>query len=589
MPALRWLCILLAKHGLSDIESDLEPCSGETCPSASTLMQVKSGRRSLIRDSEEEQPSKAEVSTRSKNFSFVSLRGDRSGEIVVPSATRHAETTDDCKELMVGLKDQKEVSEIFEVIKFICKDDARRRRFIELKNGCLYLPNNEHWQAFLDLVEQPNPWGFLNMFEDSFIPLGDGEKCPDMNPTSVAKTVHGLEIEGCESESGLTTTTGRCARTRALINTIHSNIHVRVVDALMALNPGWEHMITHRGHGEDMKTSFAESIRRQREHQTASKFVKNLKVEIPIKYFVCDIPGSQTFSNAVSDQMLKDQTRILNKGFAGGLLCENKVDGTEKVDTRISFRHMGTERLQHMACRHDCNDHVEELVREVVPREEAVIKVLLCSTDLLGSASSPTTRDQTRICLMTPGSLPGGSFKRYDKGATLTHLLGRYMGLPRTCDNTGDQVFDTRAEQEMFQDCLSYSRRNSCGSHNPHNFMENSEDRCLCSFATGQVNRMWGFMETDMRDFLKLATPIGSKPTRTSVLQQDLHKIAEVNVRIGRSPGARGGYVCADVGSEVFCGEGRFGGFEIYMVGTAVCVHKQGGWSHNLSLTCSKK
>jgi len=97
---------------------------------------------------------------------------------------------------------------------------------------------------------------------------------------------------------------------------------------------------------------------------------------------------------------------------------------------------------------------------------------------------------------------------RYNLGATLTHEMGHYLGLYHTfqggCDGEGDYVSDTSAQRVFTAGCPSY-KKSSCGSKdNIHNFMDYSDDKCLCSFTKGQVERIWGWMDSHMHDFLDL-------------------------------------------------------------------------------------
>jgi len=449
----------------------------------------------------------------SGGFSFVSVRGESRKVLAVPTIKRPSESNQDCAELINALEDKSEVSDIVIVIKFICETDDMRTRVTELKNGCLYLPGNDQWQKFQDTVEHPNPWFFLDMMENSFIPREVGQKCPSEMSGLIANTTNGLEVEGCDvdGEPGLRSSAGGCIKTFTVAKTIRSNIHVRRAESLMALNPSWAELMERHGVGGLVKESLTEVMtldKLQKLQQRGRALLSNQKsVEIPIKYFVCDAPGSKKISNAVTDQMLTDNTKAMNDGFAGKTTCQGPTQyHADREDSKISFKQVGITRLQHWSCRHDCSLSSTDMVAHIVPREMGMIKIVVCSTNLLGRASFPNSPDSERVLLITPGSVPGGSLPSYNLGATLTHEMGHYLGVYHTfqggCHGGGDHVSDTSAQKLATEGCPRH-KKSSCGSKdNIHNFMDYSFDSCMCSFTKGQVERIWGFMDSHMRDFL---------------------------------------------------------------------------------------
>ncbi|KAL0951866.1 hypothetical protein HGRIS_008526 [Hohenbuehelia grisea] len=135
---------------------------------------------------------------------------------------------------------------------------------------------------------------------------------------------------------------------------------------------------------------------------------------------------------------------------------------------------------------------------------------------LLGYATFPAdscTEDSPPKCddfgddgvVILHSSVPGGSTDKFNLGQTLTHEAGHWVGLYHTfqggCkdgDAAGDFVSDTPAEASPASGCPV--GRDTCKSDDKvdpiHNFMDYSDDDCLCEFTDGQRRRAQDQMRT---------------------------------------------------------------------------------------------
>lgn len=224
------------------------------------------------------------------------------------------------------------------------------------------------------------------------------------------------------------------------------------------------------------------------------------KASAVIQVWVHVISAGAGFANGeLSDQMIRDQIRVLNESYNGR---------TGGANTGFGFDLVGVTRTTNAAwfstMAYDLN---AELAAKSALRRGGPATLNIYTVDAgpwLGWAYFPSiVNDPTYANLdgvvLDWRSLPGGSFAIYSEGDTGTHEVGHWLALYHTFDGgcatqKGDYVADTPAEFRPAFNCPV--GRDSCtGNAHPgldpiYNFMDYTQDSCMYEFTAGQAARM---------------------------------------------------------------------------------------------------
>lgn len=222
-------------------------------------------------------------------------------------------------------------------------------------------------------------------------------------------------------------------------------------------------------------------------------------------------------ANAVTDQMVRDQVTVLAKAYSGLDQCQGPTVYTPSyTDLGISFTLGTITRVTDARC---ANEASGQTLGDLYPQQDGKIKVLITKTQYLGFAN---------LCggsknVLNPGTLPGSTMNGYNLGDTLTHEMGHYFNLQHTFQGGctgGDDVSDTASEASSYFGCPSSAtdHRETCGSPDPvHNFMDYSNDACMCTFTSGQSQRVWSALQSCFPSIYAMATS-GPTPQPTTAV-----------------------------------------------------------------------
>ncbi len=226
--------------------------------------------------------------------------------------------------------------------------------------------------------------------------------------------------------------------------------------------------------------------------RAAVGFTAQTDVEIPVHVHVIN-KGTSTSDGNVPQARIEEQIGVLNDAYATTRFrfVLASVDRTTNATWYTMRLGSSAERQAKSALRVGGPDHLNLYTANP-------------GGGLLGWATFPssyTANPGDDGVVLLHSSLPGGTAAPYNEGDTGTHEVGHWLGLYHTfqggCSKTGDGVDDTSAERSAAYGCPM--SRDTCrgGGFDPiQNFMDYTDDACMDSFTSGQVDRMSAFWDT---------------------------------------------------------------------------------------------
>jgi hypothetical protein len=430
-----------------------------------------------------------------------------------------------CEKVSSLLKSQKNAVIAERMWDIACKRQRKCPQSLPaLSTGCLMVATDASMRAMLGTIGRPHPCAFTEMVLNAFLNHTECSRLRDPAapiPTR-ASSQAGLVFEACEDqprERGFRSTSGACIPARLLGETLEgTNVSVYAVDAMMGLPPAWEYVVNRHSPDEAKKPSNEE----KRKLLDAQRFTNWTAPQMKIEFYQCIGTGASptpwpyikgaNISNQTLLTMCKDQVDVMNAAHAGQITCGSEFVAydTAYAGTGITFKPFEESDLRTVedARCSEADYHYQDLWQEYMPEENGTIKVMLgSSASLLGVSSFPG--DPIRGNFIGQETMPGGDIENYNLGNTLVHEAGHYFGLFHTfqdgCTEDNDLVSDTGPENAAYFGCPQkgdeQGMASGCkkGQIAPiHNFMDYSDDRCLCMFTANQIARI----QTEVTDYM---------------------------------------------------------------------------------------
>ena len=217
-------------------------------------------------------------------------------------------------------------------------------------------------------------------------------------------------------------------------------------------------------------------------------------ITVPVYFHILTSTNRQ--EGDVPDERVREQIRILNEAFAG--------NGGSGAPTPFTFDLREIERVP--------NDNWFKMTFSVAPTPEEVdakrernkgddATLNIYTARFLEAPPYGWARFPWELALRVDGivvgykTLPHGGQPHFDKGDTIVHEVGHWLGLFHTyengCNDPGDSITDTPAEIGPKEGCPAVDTCQAIAGFDPiENFMNSTHDSCMTQFTHDQASWM---------------------------------------------------------------------------------------------------
>ncbi|WP_067452963.1 zinc metalloprotease [Actinomadura macra] len=216
-------------------------------------------------------------------------------------------------------------------------------------------------------------------------------------------------------------------------------------------------------------------------------FRRRGRLVVPVRFHT--VAGGRR--GRVPASTVRRQISTLNAAYGGG---------RGGADTGIRFRLVGYDVTNNRAWFQQPRRYEGQMKKRLRKGGPRTLNIFTAAVgrDVLGFSTFPQWyggKPRMDGVVIDYRSLPGGPYKRFNRGYTAVHEVGHWLGLLHTFENgcvpPGDGVADTPYEAEPVAGCPGV--RDTCpqdGTDPVHNFMNYAFDSCMRGFTAGQGRRM---------------------------------------------------------------------------------------------------